>query len=354
MKNKSFLYYSVNAILSKDRLMNFIIGIRGGGKTYGFTKYIINLFLNKGKKTIFMRRMATELDNAFMNEFFKDMIINNEFPNYKFKCFSNSKTGVGYAYLQRPNSKEWEQFIMFMPLSVALKHKSTNFSEYWFIIFDEFLIDTMGTNLHYINGWNEPKIFLEFYESVARTRENVKCVFIGNSITTINPYFTYFKITFDKNNEWLLTDFVCVHNYTNENFKNNKVKTKWGKFLSNNEIGDYMLDNKFINESDDFIEEKTKNAELLFNVAFEGKTYGIYQDLNKGRLYVDNRTDNDFITYCFTTDDMKPNFMLLDRLKMNKGNVINMTIKQAFKNGYLRFNSQETKQRFYEVLRLLK
>lgn len=347
------LYYNWNAILSKNRLFNFVVGIRGGGKTYGATKFLINSFLKRGKKTIWLRRQATELNSIFTRGFFKEIAINGEFPEYDFKVQSSQVDGISYGYIREHKDKnEWKQMCLFMPLSIALKQKSTFMLEYDYIFFDEFLIDPRHSNLTYLNGWNEPLIFLEFFESVNRTRDDVRAFFIGNALSSVNPYFDFFQIKFNKNKEWLLTEDVAVHNYKNETFKRFKTSTRWGRFLERTQYGKYNLDNEFINENEDFIAEPPKNSYLMFNVRYMKNIYGIYANEGTGKIYATTHTDKTFTTFCFTTDDMRPNMLLIDQTR-GKSNTIAGTIRKAYKNGYLCFDSQETKQKLIELIEML-
>jgi len=351
-KEKPNLWYNWNTILSKNRLFNFVVGIRGGGKTYGATKFAINAWLKKGKKSIWMRRQATEMNNIFCRGFFQEQA-RKEFLDYQFKVLQSPVDGISNGYIKKKGDKEWTQFMLFMPLSIALKQKSTYLGEYDYIWYDEFLIDIQNTNLRYLSGWNEPRIFLEYYESVARTRPNVRAIFIGNAIASVNPYFTAFNIKFDKNNEWLLTDYVCVHNYTNKKFRDMKTKSAWGQFLETTEYGKYNLDNEFINESDAFIEKPSTRAIPMFNIDYMNKIYTILSDIRSGKVYVSDHIVPDIQTYCFTTDDMKPNLMMIDRVKSNPGGLVSYMLKKSFKGGYLYYNSMETKVRFYEFVNLL-
>ena len=61
------LYIDIQRTLSYNALWNFILGMRGGGKTYGSLKYGIEQYLKaKSRKTkfqfLYVRRMKTELE----------------------------------------------------------------------------------------------------------------------------------------------------------------------------------------------------------------------------------------------------------------------------------------------------
>lgn len=348
------IYYNPSVIMSKNRLFNFIVGIRGGGKTYGFLKFITNAYLKHGRKTIWLRRQATEIDDMFIRDFFKSIARNGEFPLYDFKVQKTAVDGICYGYIRlHAPHEEWEQFMMFLPLSISLSHKGNELEDYNYVIFDEFLIDPKFTNLHYLSGWNEPTIFLEFFESVVRTRNNVRAIFISNAVASVNPYFTAFNVQFDKNKEWLLTDFICVHNYKNEKFKTYKKHySTWGKFLSTTQYGQYNMDNAFVNETEDFISDLPPKSYLLFNIRFMKDIYGVYANENTGKIYISPKTDKTAFTCCFTTDDMKPNLLMIDETR-GANNRIAGTIRKAYKNGYLYYDSQETKLKIQDLINML-
>lgn len=74
------IYLDLNRTLSYNALFTFIIGNRGGGKTYGFKQWAINDFIKNKKQFIYLRRYKTELIDV--NKFFAD--IQHEFPNFHY------------------------------------------------------------------------------------------------------------------------------------------------------------------------------------------------------------------------------------------------------------------------------
>lgn len=347
---KKPMYYDFRWVLSKDRLISVIMGIRGGGKTYGATSLCIDRFLKKGEKTIWMRRLATEIDKVFLSQFFKDM--ESKYKDYDFGIDYTDVIGMAYGKIKPKNSDNWERFMLFMPLSISLKHKSVVMNEYNLIICDEWFIDTMHSNLRYINGWNEPQTFYEFFESVVRTREDVRVIMIANAISSVNPYFSEWGVKITDDVEWWMNEFICIHNYKNDTYKDVKEQTTWGRFIANTKYGKYNMENAFLNDTDDFIEIKSAEAKRLYNIFYLGSTWGVWVDNKQGKIYISTSCNNTGLTYCFTTEDMKPNLYLIDNIK-STSNRITMTIKRAYKNGYLYFDNQEIKQKMMEVLNLI-
>ena len=75
------IWYLPYKLLSFDYLWNMIIGERGNGKTYSIKKLFIKKFIKTGEQFVWIRRYETEFDD--FDEFFSDIIKNNEFPEHE-------------------------------------------------------------------------------------------------------------------------------------------------------------------------------------------------------------------------------------------------------------------------------
>ena len=178
------MYWDIQKPLSYNCLWNFILGMRGGGKTYGSLKYCIEQHLKAKKKGekwefLYVRRMSTELDKLTKmrgGRLFK--AVETEFPTHNLKAEGNTlycdKEIIGYA----------------QSLSTASILKSDAFPNVKMIVFDEFIIDNRGV-YHYLK--DEVTKFLDLYETVARGRD-VIVLFLSNAVTVTNPYFDYFHL----------------------------------------------------------------------------------------------------------------------------------------------------------------
>ena len=58
------IYFNPDRLLSYNCLLSIVIGERGVGKTYSMKDYCIRHFLNKKKKFCWIRRYASDLDEA--------------------------------------------------------------------------------------------------------------------------------------------------------------------------------------------------------------------------------------------------------------------------------------------------
>ena len=182
-------YYSYNTIRSHQALFNFILSNRGGGKTYGAKLMAIKDYIKSKKKTgtgdqfVYVRRYDSEFDNK--DQFFFDIIDNNEFPEYEFmvkgyKGFIREKVDE-----EEEDPNEWEIICYFVPLSISQRYKSTAYPNVTKIFFDEFIVDK--NNIRYLK--NEVDTFLNLFETVNRSRDNVDAFFLANNV--IYGFFHY-------------------------------------------------------------------------------------------------------------------------------------------------------------------
>ncbi len=119
------MYINVKDSLNYKRLFTFIVGNRGGGKTYSAKRWMIEQWINFQSKSFYIRRYDTEFEDA--KNFILD--IQHEYPDMEFTV---NNYGV---YLNG------EIFIYFRALTKSVNIKSSTFPDVGQIVFDEFIID---------------------------------------------------------------------------------------------------------------------------------------------------------------------------------------------------------------------
>lgn len=322
------MYWNINRSLSYNSLFHFIVGNRGAGKTYGFKKYAINDFLKTGRQFIYTRRYEKELKKTIGN-FFND--IKHEFPDDEFsvkgdKLYINKElAGWGVA------------------LSTAKILKSNSFPNVNKIGFDEFILDKG----HHRYLSDEVINFLEFYETVARTREDVRVWFLSNAITMSNPYFSFFKarVRYDKD-IYLVKKDILIEFVANEDFIKMKKATRFGGIIDGTQYANYSINNEFLRDNNTFVSTKTDDCELEFIVKYRGKEYGSWVNINTGMMYFSNKFNPNFgQILSFTTEDHSENTFLM---KSNSFAV--RQIRERFKHSMVRFETINIKN---EILPLL-
>lgn len=326
------IYYNIAGLLSQRCVFNFVIGNRGGGKTYGGKKLVINRFKRKGQQFVWVRRYRTELDT--LSDFWAD--IRPAFPNDELtqqgdKLYINGEL-AGYL----------------IALSTSMQLKSVAFPMVSTVIMDEFIIDK--GRITYLR--NEAQVFMELFETIARMRDNVTAIFFGNAISIVNPYFDFFKVAPDLGRRYTKKNGICIEFYFNEEFIEHKKKTRYGQLIDGTSYGEYNMKNKFLRDTDSFIEERPATANYkLYQFILDGEKFSMWQDYKYQRFYIDRTYENnfgEFRTWVSNPADMVDNDKSMIMLKKNS--VITTRIISLIDRGDLFFIDQSAKQKFYEKM----
>lgn len=325
------MYWDINKPLSYNALFNFIVGNRGCGKTYGTKRHAIKRFLRFGEQFIYIRRFQTELKGA--RSFFND--IQDEFPDTEFGIDGNTflidGAVAGYA----------------LALTKAKIEKSTAYPNVGMIIFDEFILDK-GFH-HYLP--DEVVAFLELYETIARTRDGVRVMFLANAVSFTNPYFLYFNVTKPRNNEIVCKNDILVQFVAEPEFIAMKKQTRFAKLVQGTDYAAYSIDNEMLRDNDSFVLGEVKNKHYFFTIKSDGKLYGVWWSSNTDFLWVSEQVDPSYsVVYTTRLDDHTPNTMLLKGVSKSEHLRV---LEKSFKMGLVYFDSVKTKNVIMDTLRFL-
>lgn len=253
------MYYNYNKILSYNAFINILIGERGVGKTYGASKMVVNKFLKKNEQFAYIRRYKSDLKEG-STQFFEALKANNEFKEHNLypkgnKFYCDDKV-CGYA----------------MTLSTAQDLKGSNYPNVSTIIFDEFIIEE-GQKKYYLQ--NEVFVFLNLIETIARMRD-IRVFLLGNPANVYtNPYFLYFNLTLPYNSDikTFKDNLILLQFMRNDEYREAKRQTRFGKLVANTSFEDYAINNKALNDNQNFIEHKKGTAKFSFAFIFNENTF---------------------------------------------------------------------------------
>ena len=327
------LYYNPNKLLSYNRILNFIIGARGIGKTYGYKKFCINRFLKHGEQFIYLKRYKTDVKGV--EQFFDT--VSQDFPESTFKV-------KGRELYIDDKLAGWV-----MPLSSWQSVKSREFPNVCTILYDEFLLEK-SSKQSYMQ--DEPKALLNFMDTVIRNRDNARCICMSNAVSVVNPFFLYFNLIPNIDKRYNAYESIVVEIPDSVDFTEERKKTKFGKLIDGTDYGDFSLGNEFVNDSQVFIEKRSKESKYQFSVVYNGMTIGVWVDTEKGLLYLSNDYDPDSKkVFALSTDDLDENVLLMNNWKNNYylGKMVS-----AFLNGYLRFDNQVLRNVGYEMFKKMR
>lgn len=311
-------FYDPATTLSHNCILNFVLSLRNGGKTYGCLKMCVNRFLKTGEQFIYLRRTYEEL-KLCKNNLFEALKANSEFEKHELMVdgYNALIDGKIAGYL--------------MSLSKAYQVKSNAFPKVKYIIYDEFLVEKNGRYLP-----NEPEALLAFMETVGRMR-SIKVLCLANYSTRVNPYFNYFNIYPQRNTKFLKhkTKPLLIHIFDCDTIRETKKKTQMGQLISNTAYGDFMLENNPFMDNFNFIEKPTGFLTYIATYIYQNKKFGEWYAPDKGLIYLSSHIDpKSNSIYSFDTDSHEPNILYIKKMK-NHPNIKEMRF--AYENGLLRF-----------------
>ena len=167
-------------IMQQPESIISVVGARGTGKTYGCFKWLVQ----NQQRFIYLRRLKSQLEECKKDAGNPFKKLNNDL-GIDIKPYSNGGT-VLFNYEERGGLN----VAVGVALSVVANLRGVDYSDYNFIVFDEFISSDGERPIK-----NEFQAFLNFYETVNRNRElegrpAVKCIMLGNANRIANPYFT--------------------------------------------------------------------------------------------------------------------------------------------------------------------
>jgi len=344
------MWYSPRPQLTYNRIYNFAVGVRGGGKTMNTLIDFIELF-EKGKgQFVYLRRRKVDLDDACSGtkaggDLFADIRAHGYFPGVELKAVADKSGGYNLYY----NDK-----IMGYGRALSTARRSTSLPEVERGVFDEFLIDDTVGHDRYLNSGNEKFLFDNFYETIARGRD-IPFFFLGNAFSMVNPYFLELGIRIDEpeDNKIYKGKHWTVVFWKDKDYLAQREKTQFYQANAGTSFSEHAFGNSFYLDRKDFVRKRSQDSEHQFSLVYLGKTYGVWADWNKGEYYVSTKGANTTRekTISMSLADNKPNNVSIRRYR-------NMPFMRAFRmavdNNSVYFDSLETYNKMNEVIYLLK
>lgn len=327
------MYYDINQTLSYNALFNFVVGIRGCGKTVGAKLWAANDFMKTGNHFVYVRRYEPDLEAALLNFWAVPKRLDDKYELFGVK-------GDTFTYDGKPCGRA-------IALSTASRYKSSDFSNVNKVIFDEFQCE--GSQ-RYVRGMDEVKVFLNLYESINRERD-IPAVFLGNPVTVTNPYFLFWDISLPTNGKSLqrFKEHIVVHNISAGEFADFKQGTKFGSLIKGTDYGDYSIEGVSLNDDNRFVKKRPARTTYWFTALVRNSSYGVWLDLDTMEFYVSAKHDPSYgATYALDFDSHMEKTMMVKR--MFASTKVQQLVS-AFKNGGLFYESLNIKNMFYNIMK---
>lgn len=337
MEDKKFWFnYTYKKVKAMHRMLNFIVGARGCGKTFAFKEDAVKNFLEKGEQFVYMRRYDKELQDKKARELFWPTALKDEYPEHEFTfsdgCYKIDGQVAGFP----------------MALSTAGQMKSIEYDRVTIVCFDEFLIS--GTC---VNGYlvDEVTLFSEAVLTIARMRF-VQFFLMSNAISWNNPYFVRYRVPRpEAGQETSKTKSYTLTLPKSEKYKRAAAQSPAGLVFAelDPEFFNYAYNNEILAETNDFIEHKPGDARYLCTIQYDQRTIGVWKSPSTSKIYVSQNVDpKTFFTFALRKEDMKPGVQLVRRT-----HGIMDSIVRAFRDGSLWYEDLDVKAAFYEMMRYI-
>lgn len=313
-------------------MVNFVIGMRGGGKSYNFKKYMLKKYFEKGEMFMIIRRRDSELE-MMRKTYFND--IKQEFEDHEFTIKGNVIMIDG------------EEAGYFQALSTATNIRSSSFPRVQTIFFEEFIIENINTNNTYLK--NEVTVLFGLCETVFRDRSGVRLIFAANNGGITNPYFDHFNIRPNPNKRYTVTDKCVVEYYDNPYFIEHKKSRKaFSDVYADTDYEKYAVYNESLFDvGDRFIKPKPPHARYLMGVNYNGIDYSFWNDIGTHEIYMTKGADMSHPFYFAVTDS--DHWEQTHRLKSFKNHPRVQRVKYSYNISQLFFTDVITRERFNEI-----
>lgn len=348
---KKHPWYDYSKLLSYNGVYNFVVGGRGIGKTYGAKKRVISKAIKDGHEFIYLRRYKTELA-ASRDTFFAD--VGEDFPNMEFRLHGNraqmaesvdaDKFESETEYRKAKKAQSWKTVGYFIALSTAQNQKSVSYPNVRAIIYDEFIIEK--GNIHYLP--NEHIAFNNFFSTVDRYQDKTTVLFLANSVSIMNPYFTAYDIRPDEETEFVrkADGFIVVHFPDSAEFANSIYETKFGRFIEGTEYAEYAVGNQFDDNNDSLIMVKGHKARYQFTLECKNGSFSVWYSSDNNNFFVQEKLPG------------RQNVYTLLPERMSEGKTL-MTVRDkpleylrsGFNNARVMFDRPATRNTFREIFK---
>lgn len=342
-------FYDPTRAISYNAPLTLVLSMRSYGKTYGFTREAIKDWMRDRSEFVYVRRYETELKTA-APKLFDDIMAHNEFPGYVFKM-------VGYEGfiakqpLDEDEKPDWQPLCHCIPASKQANYKGVAFPKVKKIIWDEYIRMTKVPPGYLPDDMGS---LFNLFKTVARDRTNVHMYLLANTCSILNPLFWFAGIR-DEPKEgfsWHRGKSILIEYTKDEVFADQERATPVGRLIAGTAYEDEMIDAEFHDSTETFIAKKTKRSAFLYQIVFQGTSFGVWIDTSTGIYYITPKLPSDAeqrgMSYALTADDMRPNLFMIDR-----ATPFIKKLTGLYRMGVCYFNSPATRERWIKMLRLL-
>ena len=347
-------FYDWHKTLSYDADVTMVIGPRGVGKTFGLRKQCIKDFLKDGSRFVEVVRFKTELSGV-ADGYFNRIQDLPDFENFIFR------TDARYGWIaeipteQKEGEKkpkpDWKLMTYFIALSDAQRMKKRTFDKVRRIIFDESILESSDRYHNYLP--NEFGILANLVDTVSRERADTSSVrpriyLLGNACDLSNPYFAAYGVGTDLKFgfRWYAQKTFLLHYVEAGEYGREKLTgTVAGRMMQGTTAAKIAISNEFVGINSEFVKRKPSRARFSFGIKCNGKTFGVWVDVQGGLYYVTNTIPNNTEKpiYALTVEDNRINY-----IAARSANKTLSYFKEVYYMNLLRYQTVQIKRDFID------
>lgn len=352
-------FYNCKKLLTYNRPWIFITGSRSIGKSTSVAVFFILDYLKNGHKFIYTRRTKDETLYTCRTFFGNAVTIINNCTEFNICEF---KYDGGKYYIKMEGEEGVRECGCIIPLSQEQKHKSNNYSDFFNLVYDEFICEDSTAYLgSKATPDREYRAALSLYQTIDRGvdqpyRNETRFFFLGNTATIYNPIFLSLDITEYIDDKTKIVapksgrgSLVVLHRVefveATEDMENS-----FSYILSGEEERNYAFRNKGYDSGNEFIKKLPEIRSYIITLTLEGESYGVWTD-REHDMYIGPPAKNEGRTISLDLKSHKESDLMLIT-HMAEFNIIQVMLER-FKRGSLFYTNGKIRQKFYKYFKLM-
>lgn len=329
-----------------------VLGAKNIGKTFGLRIELLSRFLKTGKQYCEICRTKDEAEDVadgYLDKIFREGF----FPGYRYKTVKR-KGYIGKVELDEDGNdvvNDWKLFVYFVALTMFQREKKRTYDNVYYFIFDEAVIDRKDKHHRYLA--NEYSILANLIDTILRedyeNPKGAKVFLLGNSCDLLCPYLRglgvntlpKFGYSFYRGKQTLL------HYVEAFEVEAKMQNTLVGRMLRGSEEARLVFNNEFIDDTDEYIEKRSGNAQFKFGIRYMGVEFGVWLDWKKALFYVENKIPKNHKsqTLALTRADNSIDYNMATRTNESL-----QILLEAFYLQSVRYDSPATRELFFQML----
>lgn len=179
-------YYDIMPLMEKNATYSIAIGKRNNGKTHSALEYCLRRWAEDKSTCAYIRRWKDDVTGARASNLFADFNsvgkVKEIIKDYDIISYYNRIQYLATIDKETGKVKRSEPLMYMFSLSDMEHDKSTQYPTVSTVIFDEFIAR---------NGYfpDEFIAFTNVLSTIIRSRDNVRVIMLGNTISKFCPYF---------------------------------------------------------------------------------------------------------------------------------------------------------------------